>query len=188
MAARLVGRWRDGTPIERSPSQNDPALANDPYENNNFAYGGDPKGLRCPLGAHIRRANPRDALPGGAAAVEGQRILRRGMPYGPLLQAAAAEDGIDRGLMFIAVVGNLRAQFEFIQQQWINSGGFAGLDPSQKDPYIGNNDGTGVMVIPMSDFPRRIFNLIRFVTVRLSLYLFMPGIQALRFLSELSED
>lgn len=188
LAAKMVGRWRDGTPVERSPDGHDPALADDPSENNNFRYAGDPKGLRCPLGAHIRRANPRDALPGGAAAVEGHRILRRGMPYGPPLPASAQEDGVDRGLMFIAMAGNLRSQFEFVLQQWINSGGFAGLDPSQKDPYVGDNDGTGVMVIPMPDFPRRIFNLIRFVTLRFSVYLFLPGLEALRFLSELSED
>lgn len=188
VAAKMIGRWRDGTPIELSPNQADPVLANDPSQNNNFRYGNDAKGLRCPLGAHIRRSNPRDALPGGAAAVEGHRMLRRGMPYGPALPLASPEDGVDRGLVFVSVNGSIRAQFEFTQQQWMNSGGFAGLDPAQKDPLTGDNDGTGVMVIPMSDFPRRIFNLIRFVTVRFSIYLFMPGIQALRFLSEVSDD
>ena len=38
---------------------------------NQFTYASDPDGLRCPLGAHIRRANPRTAdLPGGAKARE----------------------------------------------------------------------------------------------------------------------
>ena len=27
-----------------------------------FRYGDDPRGLACPLGAHVRRSNPRDAL------------------------------------------------------------------------------------------------------------------------------
>jgi len=188
LAARIVGRWRDGTPTMRSPNQKDPALANDPMANNDFSFSDDPKGLRCPLGAHVRRSNPRDALPGGAAAVEGHRMLRRGMPYGPALLSSMPDDGVDRGLVFIAVISNIRSQFEFVQQQWKNSGGFAGLDPAQKDLFVGDNDGTGVMVIPMADFPRRIFGITRFVVVRLSLYLFMPGIQALRFLSEVSDD
>jgi Dyp-type peroxidase family len=188
LAAKMVGRWRDGTPTELSPDRNDPALADDPAKNNNFRYATDPTGQRCPIGAHIRRANPRDALAGGASAVVGHRMLRRGMPYGPPLPDDSPEDGVDRGLVFVAACGSIRTQFEFVQQEWMNSGGFAGLDPSQKDPCVGSNDGTGVMVIPMSDYPRRIFNLIRFVNVRLSVYLFIPSIKALEFLSDASTD
>ena len=48
LAAAFVGRARDGTPLVQHTDQNA------------FRYGGDPEGLRCPFGAHIRRANPRN--------------------------------------------------------------------------------------------------------------------------------
>jgi deferrochelatase/peroxidase EfeB len=74
---------------------------------NDFDYQADPLGLRCPLGAHVRRSNPRNAdLPAGEAGIVswlqrtlgfdeqalGQdrvastrlhRLLRRGRKYGP---------------------------------------------------------------------------------------------------------
>ena len=62
-AAKVVGRWRDGTPIVRSPQRGDPELGADKNRTNDFDFSRDKKGERCPLGAHIRRANPRDALP-----------------------------------------------------------------------------------------------------------------------------
>ena len=60
---------------------------------NNFEYvnadgSGDPKGVRCPVGAHMRRINPRgqpvtgQGLPGGSNNTH--RLIRRGMPYGPI--------------------------------------------------------------------------------------------------------
>ena len=61
LAAKIVGRWPDGTPLARSPERPDPALAADPARINDFSYRDDADGLRCPVGAHIRRANPRDA-------------------------------------------------------------------------------------------------------------------------------
>src|SRR5437588_50154 len=62
LAAKIVGRWRDGTPLSVSPDRPDAAIASDPARVNDFRYEDDPDGLACPLGAHIRRANPRDAL------------------------------------------------------------------------------------------------------------------------------
>ena len=62
LAAKFVGRWRDGTPIELSPDAPDPALTADPSRNVNFTFGRDLDGARCPIGAHIRRVNPRDAF------------------------------------------------------------------------------------------------------------------------------
>jgi hypothetical protein len=87
LAAKLVGRWRSGAPLVRAPDRDDPALA----EDNDFGYHhGDPLGLACPLGAHIRRANLRDSLdprPGTDASLQvnslhrllpGRNMARRG--------------------------------------------------------------------------------------------------------------
>ena len=57
LAAKLMGRWRDGTPLVLSPDHPDPALA----AGNDFSYASqDPDGLRCPFSSHIRVTNPRD--------------------------------------------------------------------------------------------------------------------------------
>lgn len=62
LAAKMVGRWRSGAPLMLAPEHDDPALAADPQKVNDFTYHQeDPRGLRCPLGSHIRRANPATA-------------------------------------------------------------------------------------------------------------------------------
>ena len=43
-----------------APDEDRPELGSDLQQMNNFLYGDDPKGLRCPLGSHVRRMNPRD--------------------------------------------------------------------------------------------------------------------------------
>jgi deferrochelatase/peroxidase EfeB len=61
VAAKLMGRWRSGAPLALAPEKDDPTLAADPQRNNNFSYAKtDSFGYATPLGAHIRRMNPRD--------------------------------------------------------------------------------------------------------------------------------
>ena len=88
LAAKIVGRWPDGTPLSLSPDRPDPAVAGNPERVNDFRYADDPDGVRCPLGAHVRRTNPRDndGMFGGKLSNR-HRIMRRGRPYGPLLPA-----------------------------------------------------------------------------------------------------
>lgn len=184
LASRIVGRWQDGTPIILSPDAPDGTISGDPDKINNFLFTQDPKGLGCPIGAHIRRSNPRDGLAGGVDAVNGHRLLRRGIPYGEPLQEGVPDDGSERGLLFLAFNVNLREQFEFVQRLWLNDSGFTGtLDPAQKDPLVGNNEGIGTMTIPLPNFPRRIQGIPNFVTLRYGVYLFTPGIRALHTLS-----
>ncbi len=57
VAAKMMGRWRSGCPVDLSPEKDDPAIAADPQRRNNFTYAGDEQGLRCPLGSHLRRSN-----------------------------------------------------------------------------------------------------------------------------------
>ena len=60
--AKLIGRWRDGTPIELSRDKPDQRIVNDPNRSTDFKYGDDADGARCPIGAHMRRVHPRDAF------------------------------------------------------------------------------------------------------------------------------
>ncbi|MBI5256338.1 MAG: Dyp-type peroxidase [Burkholderiales bacterium] len=123
LLAKMMGRWRAG-----------PALAAD-GPGNDFHYAQDPEGRRCPLHAHIRRANPRQVAlrqgeqPGGRRP----RLLRRGMSYGP--PQAEAPDA-ERGLVFMAYNASLSEQFEVVQR-WIAGSNSTGGYSGQSDPLLG---------------------------------------------------
>lgn len=187
VAAKMVGRWRSGAPLALAPERDDPQLAADPNRINDFTYGDDPKGLRVPRGAHIRRINPRDSLDDTIAYVKRHRIVRRGMRYGPELPEGIGDDGVDRGAAFLIIGASIARQFEFLQRVWINDGDFVGLG-AEKDPLIGANDGTGTFTIPRKPLRRRVKGLPRFVTTRGGEYFFIPGIRALRWLAEPASD
>ena len=64
LAAKMCGRWRNGVPLALSPDTDNPPGGIPPDQLNNFEYvnadgAGDPRGIRCPVGAHMRRINPR---------------------------------------------------------------------------------------------------------------------------------
>jgi Dyp-type peroxidase family len=182
--AFLVGRWQDGSPLITCPIAHDPARRSAPAAND-FGYREDPHGERCPIGAHIRRANPRDSLgddPDQSWRVSNRhRILRRGRPY---------RNGHERGLHFICLNADIERQFEFIQQNWINDGTFGGLD-GEDDPLIGQRLGhaaVGCVTLPPpadTRVPRRVAGLARFVTVKGGGYFFLPSLTALRYLAGL---
>jgi Dyp-type peroxidase family len=182
LGAKIVGRWPSGAPLSLSPDQDDPELGADPHRNNAFTYGDDPQGLKCPVGAHVRRMNPRDAVVIGQPRIH--RMIRRGTTYGPPLPPGVMEDdGADRGLMFAFVGAHLDRQFEFIQTEWINDGKFIG-SPADKDPLAGANDG-GEFTIPKQPIRRRLKGLPAFVVNRGGEYCFLPGLRGLRWLAEL---
>lgn len=200
MGAKMVGRWRSGAPLALCPLADDPGLANKPSHVNNFAYAAtDPSGFACPAGAHIRRANPRDMLStlspkDSRAVVNHHRILRRGRPYGPPLSdpTAAQDDGQKRGLLFFCVNASISRQFEFVQQTWLNDPKFA-RRWNEPDPITGSQanidaaaqtDAGAEFTIPQPTTRLRLQNVPQFVTVRAGAYLFLPGIAALRALTE----
>lgn len=174
LAARMVGRWPRGAPLVLSPDRDDPALASA----NDFGYFRlDAHGERCPRGAHVRRANPRDSLDPDAgtkrslAVVRQHRILRRGRPYG------RAES--ERGLHFICLNANLARQFEFLQRSWIGNPHFNGLY-DDADPLLApHTPSGGTFTVQGSPLRRRYTGLPRFVTVRGGAYFLLPGIRAL---------
>jgi Dyp-type peroxidase family len=184
LAAKIVGRWRDGTPLDRGPHRPDPALVTDPARNNAFDYGDDPDGLRCPVGAHVRRMNPRRSLPFDGKLVNRHRIIRRGITYGDPLTDGAEDDGQDRGVIFMCLQASLARGFEFVQSQWANGGNAFRLGPDQ-DVILGPQDteGPAKMTIPGRP-PFFLGPLSRVVTVRGGEYYFTPGINGLHYLAE----
>jgi deferrochelatase/peroxidase EfeB len=211
LAARMVGRGRDGEPLVQSGAG---AAATDL---NDFDYREDRRGLRCPLGAHVRRVNPRNAdLPPGApgllswlmrtlgldaqarqadlvASTRFHRLLRRGREYGAALspgQALAAAPGaVEAGLHFICLGANIARQFEFVQSAWVAGLHFDGLR-QEADPLLGARqparDGSpgDEYSLPQAEGPdRRLSGLPPFVSVRGGAYFFLPGLRALRFLA-----
>jgi deferrochelatase/peroxidase EfeB len=208
-AERLVGRRMDGAPL--LPVQDAPIRGVGPDRaQNQFTYRGDPEGLVCPIGAHVRRANPRTGdMPGGRMGKIGQllclagfggyvqqdkvaasrfhRILRRGREYGSFLAPDAPDP--QAGLHFIALVANISRQFEFIQNAWLQSSKFAGLT-DEADPLIADRaplaagGTTDAFSLPRGGLPAdRLTGLPRFIAVRGGAYFFLPGVRALRFLA-----
>jgi Dyp-type peroxidase family len=183
VAAKLVGRWRDGSPLVLRPHAPDPALGSDKERANDFRYGDDPLGLACPRGAHVRRTNPRDALGWEGRLTARHRILRRGMPYGPALAEGAADDGAARGLLFVCLQASIARQFEIVQTQWCNDGNAFGLG-READPISGPA-GSEVRHVIEGDPPRVASPLRSYVECRGGEYLVVPAISALRALPDL---
>ena len=184
LAAKLVGRWRDGTPLDSSPHAEDPGLVADKSLNNAFDYGRDPEGLRCPVGSHIRRMNPRLSMPFEGKLVNRHRIIRRGITYGDPLPEGAEDDGADRGVIFMTVQASLARQFEFVQAQWANTGNPFRLGDDQ-DPIIGPQDTAPAKMTVPGRPPFFAGPLSRVVTMRGGEYFFAPGINGLRYLAQL---
>ncbi|MDB4985507.1 MAG: putative Peroxidase [Myxococcaceae bacterium] len=231
LAAKFAGRWRNGAPLTRFPTEaeanafserwskakaqiattQDPAAREEAKKrfsalNEQYAafdYNDDLEGSRCPMGAHIRRANPRSALEFGqkgvfespGALVNRRRIIRRGLPYGDSSKTRT-NDG-DHGIIFMAINASIRRQFEFVQQQWMNYGNDFRL-ANDKDPMIGNHgeddkgNGTGhaVLQTAASDPNPTFFcsKIPRFVETRGGEYFFIPSLTALRMIGEGSID
>ena len=181
LAAKLMGRWRSGAPLVLAPEKDDPEIGTDPQRNNDFNYAKmDPYGYAIPLGSHIRRLNPRDT----AANIQRRRMIRRGATYGPPLREGAPEDGVDRGVAAFVICASLVRQFEFAQNVWINDPNFHELG-NERDPFIGNQDGTFDLTIPKRPIRRKITGLPAFTTVKGGAYFFLPGIKALHYLAAL---
>ncbi|OAI41194.1 hypothetical protein AYO38_04380 [bacterium SCGC AG-212-C10] len=190
IAAKMVGRWPGGAPLALSPERDDPALAN----SNDFAYHhADAAGMACPIGAHVRRANPRDSLdpdPGSERSIainKHHRILRRGRAYGTPISVedalAGNDPGGERGLYFACLNANIARQFQFVQHTWINNAHFDGLY-DDVDPFTGPRGSAGsIFTIPADPVRKRLTGLPAFVRTRGGAYFFLPGVNAIRYLA-----
>ena len=170
LAAHLVGRWKSGAPVARTPDVDDPTLGQDQYANNHFFFGSDtrkvplhkmpkyaegdpypdaksdPLGVTCPLAAHIRKINTRDVSndQGGTHATYAVRLLRRGMPFGLPLEDPFGRDPEhgNRGLMWVSYQTSIVNQFEFLRGNWMGDAKPPRM-PGGDDMIVGMNGQPG---------------------------------------------
>jgi Dyp-type peroxidase family len=192
LAAKLIGRWRDGTPAELSPDAPNQAIVKDKQKNVDFTFGSDLTGSRCPIGAHVRRTNPRDAFGFNGRLINRRRITRRGLPYGPYVpEDQPVQDDGEHGIIFMALNASLFRQFEFVQQQWVQYGNDARLG-NDKDMLLGNHTGRDKYVIQGTEDPKNppfiCGNLPNFVELRGGDYFFLPSMTALRLIAAAAVD
>ncbi len=175
---------------ELSPDKPDPSIAKDPDRNVNFTFGKDPTGSRCPLGAHLRRVNPRDAFGFETRLINRRRITRRGLPYGEWVpEGEPVNDADEHGVAFMALNASLSRQFEFVQQQWIEYGNDS-HQGNDRDLLLGNHSASSngsKFVVQGSEDPNNppfiCGGLTNFVELRGGDYFFIPSMTALKMIS-----
>jgi len=188
IAAKMVGRWKGGTPLTLSPDEDNPSQ----FKANDYLYSdADRYGYRCPIGSHIRRSFPRDTsieqnTPMSPAEVlisnRRRRLIRRGRPY-----HVFKDDGTtELGLHFIALNADIREQFEFVQETWINNQRFGGTR-DEVDPLVGANIDAPMFTIQQSPICQSL-KLENFTKVVGGGYFFLPSMRALKFLTALNNS
>ncbi|WP_163407520.1 Dyp-type peroxidase [Flavobacterium ajazii] len=185
LAAKMCGRWRNGSPLTLSPAQPEESTS----KSTDFGYlaNDDMKGLKCPFSAHTRVSNPRDEGVDVAGSDIVPRIIRRGMAYGA---PVSVDPKADRGLIGLFLCGDLSSQFETLYG-WINMNNFSNVfDPAEntpQDPLVANriNPLPGNVdpnfTIPMNYGTNIIIEgpLPQFVVTRGTAYFLLPSISAL---------
>lgn len=206
LAAKVCGRWRNGNPLELAPDAQGPEMPlsqlNDfTYVSTNAAKD-DTLGLRCPIGSHIRRSNPRNAAIVGTDSTH-HRIVRRAMPYGPAYDPAHPVS-TPRGLIGYFINASLTNQFEFLTGQWnllssfVKSAsgpggpnaGNAFFNISGEDVFLGVNDPAASSFTLAAPGAKGRNNTVlkgfpRLITTRGGVYCFLPSIRGLRYLAAL---
>lgn len=162
LAEAMVGRRMSGAPFSALGTREIPGVEDRAL--NGFTYSLDPDGIVCPIGNHIRRANPRTGdYPGGRAGVIAKiiaalglsgtaeadviassrfhRLLRRGRRFGARFESVDAlrpnSPDPKAGLYFICLNANIGRQFEFVQGAWLANAKFGNMTGEQ-DPLLGN--------------------------------------------------
>lgn len=202
LAAKVCGRWRNGNPLELRPTEPGTVLPNDQL--NNFTYVStdpatdDTLGLKCPIGSHIRRTNPRNMAVTGTDSTH-HRITRRAMPYGPAYDPADPVD-VPRGLIGYFINASIHNQFQFIQGQWALTDTFVksaksppGGPPgnavnniSGQDVFLGDDDTSdSSFTLPAQPQNAVITGFPRMINTRGGAYVFFPSISGLTYLSTL---
>ena len=142
---------------------------------NDFKFKGVKKFV-CPLGAHIRKVNPRT----DADSVKMARMIRNGIPYGTEFDDAPDDK---RGLLFVCYQSSLENSFQFVQRAWCNNATFP-TSRTGYDPLIGQAKNEDMLHTTLHDVNEEDLNpgLGRFaqmVTMRGGEYFFVPSICAL---------
>jgi deferrochelatase/peroxidase EfeB len=189
VAAKVVGRWRNGVALVEAPG---PTMPPDPppgTDLNNYGYQvTDPAGLRCPVGAHMRRGNPRDQtmLPLGDGGR--RRIMRRGIPYGPEWHAGDPPDQVARGLLGHFIGASLTLQFETVMGEWLNRGLTNPDITDTNDVLIGVAQDPNTFTVPLvpNAPPLEVpVSNMQFTFTKGCVYAFLPSRSALRWIGAL---
>lgn len=185
LAERVIGRNRQGQLL--GPDGPMPLTPAGQPDSGYLFRNRDPLGHGCPLGSHVRRANPRDSLaptpelgPTLLHAANNHRILRRARKYGPRIADPMVDDGVDRGLLFMCLNTDIARQFEFVQTTWLLNSGFHTLY-NEVDPLVGPS---GTMTVP-EDPLRRTIHVDTFVQMVGGDYFFLPSLPAIKYLAQL---
>ena len=211
LVAKFCGRWRSGAPLAAYPDQDEKIPLK---EMNNFNYLKPPEskpnykdtpkdtvndllGLRCPIGSHLRRMNPRNSPVDSDVSLH--RIVRRGMPYGSMYDPQKNNNpDEERGLLGMFICASLESSFEFLMHNWINGGTFApdikgpndnyGYPVGTKDAILGANDPkTSEFIIAKGpNYPDKtvVKGFPRFITTKGGAYCFLPSISGLAYIAE----
>jgi deferrochelatase/peroxidase EfeB len=208
LAAKICGRWRNGNPLELAPDA--PGEVLPLVKLNDFTYVSDDAaqdetlGLKCPIGSHIRRNNPRNAAIVGTDSSH-HRIVRRAIPYGPPYDPAHPDSApAPRGLIGYFINASLSNQFEFLTGQWNllssfvksatgpggSSAGNAVFNISGQDVFLGVNDPASSSFTLAAPGAKGQNNTVvtgfsRMITTRGGAYCFLPSIKGLRYLAQL---
>jgi deferrochelatase/peroxidase EfeB len=185
LAAKMMGRWRDGTPLVLSPDKAAPALAG-----KNFDYSQDLAGVRCPVAAHVRIVNGRDQPLDAAHSMMFPagfpRVLRRGSSYGSWLEGEV-DDGQDRGILGMFLCANVNRQF-YDLMRWMAKTNFSDAykDPNGQDPLFASRSvprASRSFTIPGNDGKVTLKGIPDFIRIQGVAILLLPSLATLDRLS-----
>jgi Dyp-type peroxidase family len=203
LGALLVGRYKSGAPVELTHKEAEENPAGVPKDEearlgeaviNDFDFAPqDEDGHLVPQAAHIRKAYPRNQKEPGEDEAERHRILRRGIPYGKPLEpgeppyggggGTPADDGHDRGLLFLCYQASIAEGFEFIQRNWVNNPTFPTVEggaEAGRDAIISQDSAEPKFHIPAKSTT---LTLARWVFTTGGEYFFSPSLSGLRELA-----
>ncbi|CAA7264490.1 unnamed protein product [Cyclocybe aegerita] len=188
LGARLVGRWKSGAPIDITPFDDDLEIAADPNRINNFHFTAETNFQKlCPFAAHVRKTLPRADLEFRGISLEKNRIVRRGIQFGPEVtkqEKVAKKTFHGRGLLFACYQSSLTDGFQFIQQSWANNPTFPPFETTPEtpglDPIIGQGPNRELSGYDPND-PSKVLKLDDlWVVPRGGEYFFSPSIKAMK--------
>ncbi|APA15466.1 hypothetical protein SS1G_13391 [Sclerotinia sclerotiorum 1980 UF-70] len=139
LAAYLMGRWKNGTPVDENPHDDkDKNL----FRSNNFDFHPIENHDKCPFAAHIRKMRPRGDLDHDHTV-----IIRRSISYGDEVTPKEeleqkSDDKKQRGLLFVCYQSDIREGFNFLTTRWASSHHF----PDGKGKFVGEH-GPGIDAI-----------------------------------------